>query len=74
MATPAAGIAPFFARPHKIALLPKDIRSYWEQMFTNTAYIAINLDIIATELVNNIPYVVTIENILQVVGGRRIEA
>jgi uncharacterized protein (TIGR02246 family) len=52
----------------------KDIRASWEQIFQNTAYIEINLDIIATEVSGNIAYIVTMENVFQVVGGRRLEA
>ncbi|SRR5579883_5526 len=52
----------------------KEIQSSWVKIFKNTAYIEINTDIIATEIRNNIAYVVLVENILQVVNGRRIEA
>lgn len=52
----------------------KEIRTSWEQIFKNTAYIEINTDIIATELSDNIAYVVLRENVFQVVGGRRLEA
>ncbi|MDF5739445.1 MULTISPECIES: nuclear transport factor 2 family protein [unclassified Nostoc] len=52
----------------------KEIRTSWEQIFKNTAYIEINTDIIATELSDNIAYVVLRENVFQVVGARRLEA
>ncbi|MEH2457769.1 nuclear transport factor 2 family protein [Nostoc sp.] len=52
----------------------KEIRTSWEQIFKNTAYIEINTDIIATEVSDNIAYVVLRENVFQVVGGRRLEA
>ncbi|MHC0066222.1 nuclear transport factor 2 family protein [Nostoc edaphicum CCNP1411] len=52
----------------------KEIRTSWEQIFKNTAYIEINTDIIATEITDNIAYVVLRENVFQVVGGRRLEA
>jgi ketosteroid isomerase-like protein len=52
----------------------KEIQSSWVKIFKNTAYIEINTDIIATEIRDNIAYVVLVENILQVVNGRRIEA
>ncbi|MEH2245028.1 nuclear transport factor 2 family protein [Nostoc sp.] len=52
----------------------KEIRTSWEQIFKNTAYIEINTDIIATELSDNIAYVVLRENVFQVVSGRRLEA
>ncbi|MFN6485262.1 MULTISPECIES: nuclear transport factor 2 family protein [unclassified Nostoc] len=52
----------------------KEIRTSWEQIFKNTAYIEINTDIIATEVIDNMAYIVLIENVFQVVGGRRLEA
>ncbi|MHC5829914.1 MAG: nuclear transport factor 2 family protein, partial [Nostoc sp.] len=52
----------------------KEIRTSWEQIFKNTAYIEINTDIIATEISDNIAYVVLRENVFQVVGERRLEA
>ena len=52
----------------------KEIRTSWEQIFKNTAYIEINTDIIATEITEKIAYVVLRENVFQVVGGRRLEA
>nr|WP_322664453.1 nuclear transport factor 2 family protein [Dendronalium sp. ChiSLP03b]MDZ8208123.1 nuclear transport factor 2 family protein [Dendronalium sp. ChiSLP03b] len=52
----------------------KDIRISWEQIFKSTAYLEINADIITTEVNDNIAYIVLIENVLQVVGGRRVEA
>jgi ketosteroid isomerase-like protein len=50
------------------------IRPSWEKIFQNTAYIEINIDIITTQINDNIAYIVLIENILQVLGGKRIEA
>ncbi|OUL26583.1 DUF4440 domain-containing protein [Nostoc sp. T09] len=52
----------------------KEVHSSWEQIFKNTAYIEINLDIMATEVADNTAYVVLIENVLQVVSGKRLEA
>jgi ketosteroid isomerase-like protein len=52
----------------------KEIRTSWEQIFKNTAYIEINTDVIATEITEKIAYVVLRENVFQVVGGRRLEA
>ena len=52
----------------------KDIRSSWEAIFKNTQYIEIETDIIATEVRNDIAYVVLIEKVLQVSGGRRVTA
>ncbi|MBD2450965.1 nuclear transport factor 2 family protein [Nostoc sp. FACHB-152] len=52
----------------------KAIRTSWEKIFQNTAYIEINIDIVTTQVNDNIAYIVLIENILQVLGGKRIEA
>ncbi|MEH1839872.1 MAG: nuclear transport factor 2 family protein [Nostoc sp.] len=52
----------------------KEIRSSWEQIFKNTAYIEINTDIIATEINDKIAYIVLRENVFQVVGITRLEA
>ncbi len=52
----------------------KEIRSSWEGIFRNTKYIEIETDIIATEVRNNIAYVVLVENVLQISGGRRAQA
>ena len=50
------------------------IRPSWEQIFKNTAYLEIDVVLIATELSGNLAYVVVTENLLQVVQGRRINA
>jgi len=52
----------------------KEIRTSWEKIFDNTPYIEINIDILTTEVTENVAYIVLIENILQVLGGKRIEA
>ncbi len=52
----------------------KQVRTSWEQIFKNTAYIEVNLDIISTEVRDNIAYVVLVENVFQVIEGRRIQA
>jgi ketosteroid isomerase-like protein len=52
----------------------QEIRTSWEQIFKNTAYLEINPDIISTELTDNFAYLVLVENVLQVIGGRRLEA
>ncbi|NDJ21106.1 DUF4440 domain-containing protein [Nostoc sp. B(2019)] len=51
----------------------KEISNSWAQIFKNTAYIEINTEIITTEVTDNIAYVVLIENVFQVVSGRRLE-
>lgn len=50
------------------------IRSSWEAIFKNTNYIEIETDIITTEVRDNIAYVILIENLLQVIGGSRVQA
>ena len=52
----------------------KEIRASWELIFKNTNYIEIDTDIIATEVRENIAYVVLVENVLQVSGGRKAKA
>lgn len=52
----------------------QEIRSSWEKIFRNTQYIEFELDIIATEVRDDIAYVILIENLLQVSGGRTVRA
>lgn len=52
----------------------KAIHSSWEQIFKNTNYIEIETDILTTEVRDNLAYVVLIENVFQVIGGRRVQA
>ncbi|CAA9556195.1 Alternative dihydrofolate reductase 3 [uncultured Synechococcales cyanobacterium] len=49
-------------------------RSSWEQIFRNTNYLEIDLEIISTEVSGDLAAVVLVENLLQVVGGRRVQA
>jgi len=48
--------------------------SSWAQIFRNTEYLEIDLDIISAEVSGNLAYIVLVENLLQVVGGRPIKA
>ncbi|MBD2169039.1 nuclear transport factor 2 family protein [Calothrix membranacea FACHB-236] len=52
----------------------KEVKYSWEQIFKNTAYIEVNLDIISTEVTDHIAYVILRENILQVFRAQRLEA
>ncbi|MDJ0736784.1 MAG: nuclear transport factor 2 family protein [Nostocaceae cyanobacterium] len=52
----------------------KQIRSSWEKIFKNTPYIEINRDIVSCEIRGNIAYIVLVENVMQVVNGKRMEA
>ena len=50
------------------------IRVSWEQIFRKTKYLEVEIDIISTEIRNEIAYVILIENILQISGGRSVQA
>lgn len=52
----------------------KDIRTSWELIFRSTRYIEIEINIISTEVRDNIAYVIAIEKLLQIVNGRSIQA
>ncbi len=52
----------------------KDIRYSWEQIFKNTNYLEIDTEILTTEVRDAIGYVIVIEKVLQVSGGRRNKA
>ncbi|MEM7726440.1 MAG: nuclear transport factor 2 family protein [Cyanobacteria bacterium P01_A01_bin.45] len=52
----------------------KDIRVSWERIFKNTAYIEINIDIISTQIGENIAYILLTENVMQITNDGRIEA
>jgi ketosteroid isomerase-like protein len=53
---------------------PQVIRNSWEQIFKHTSYIEIDLEVISQEVSGDLGYVVLVENLLQVSGGRRIQA
>ncbi|GAB4184679.1 MAG: nuclear transport factor 2 family protein [Coleofasciculaceae cyanobacterium] len=52
----------------------KDIRYSWEQIFKNTNYLEIETEIMTIEVRETIAYVIAMENVLQVSGGRRFNA
>lgn len=52
----------------------ENIRNSWDLIFKNTNYIEIDLDIVTTEINRDIGYVVLVENLMQVIGGRRSKA
>lgn len=52
----------------------KEIRYSWEQIFKNTKYIEIETEIISTETRDTTAYVILIEKLLQVSGGRSVQA
>lgn len=52
----------------------KDIRYSWEQIFKNTNYLEIDIKILTIEVRGAISYVIAIEKVLQVSGGRHMKA
>jgi ketosteroid isomerase-like protein len=52
----------------------KDIRYSWEQIFKNTNYLEIETEIMTIEVRETIAYVIAMEKVLQVSGGRRFNA
>lgn len=52
----------------------KDIRYSWEQIFKSTQYLEIETNIISTEVCDNLAYVILTEKVLQVNGGRKVQA
>lgn len=52
----------------------KAIHESWQQIFKNTSYIEIEMEIVATEVSEHLAYVVLVENLLQVIRGRRVQA
>lgn len=52
----------------------KEIRSSWETIFRNTQYLEIETEIVRTEIRQNIAYIILVENVLQISGGRKARA
>lgn len=52
----------------------QEIRQSWEQIFKNTSYLEIDTDILKIDFSGDLAHIVLIENVLQVSGGRRLEA
>lgn len=50
------------------------IRDAWSQIFKNTDYVELNLDLISTQISGDLAFVVLTENILQISQNGRIEA
>jgi ketosteroid isomerase-like protein len=50
------------------------IRSSWEGIFRNTSYLEVDVEIVRTEVKGDFAYVVLLETVLQVAGGRRSQA
>lgn len=52
----------------------QQIRASWEKIFKATHYLEIDLDIVRVEVYENFGYIVAIENLLQINGGRKLKA
>ncbi|BAU04704.1 DUF4440 domain-containing protein [Fischerella major NIES-592] len=52
----------------------KAISTSWQKIFKNTPYIEINAEIISVEIRDHLAYIVLVENVMQVINGRKIEA
>ncbi|MER3491550.1 MAG: DUF4440 domain-containing protein [Mastigocladus sp. ERB_26_2] len=52
----------------------KAISNSWQKIFKNTPYIEINTEIITVEVRDHLAYIVLVENVMQVINGRKIEA
>ena len=50
------------------------IRSSWEGIFRNTSYLEIETEVVRTEVNGDIAYVLLIETVFQVAGGRQVRA
>ena len=50
------------------------VKTSWEQIFHATQYLEIDLEIISVEVSGDLAYVVLIENVMQVVGRKRLQA
>lgn len=69
------GVGSFCIHPGRSVLQGWEVtRSSWEQIFRNTNYIEIETKMITLEISGNIAYVILVENLLQVIRGRRVEA
>ncbi|MDY6783102.1 MAG: nuclear transport factor 2 family protein [Cyanobacteriota bacterium] len=52
----------------------ENIRNSWERIFGNTNDLEIEVEVVAVEVTEAVAYVVVVENIMQIVGGRRFYA
>ena len=52
----------------------REIELSWSQIFRNTKYLEIETEIITVEIRDTIAYVILIEKLLQIVGGRSVQA
>lgn len=52
----------------------EQVRDSWEAIFKNTPYLEIDIEVITTEITGDLAYIVLVENVLQVAGGRQMKA
>jgi ketosteroid isomerase-like protein len=52
----------------------KAISTSWQKIFKNTPYIEINTEIVTVEIRDHLAYIVLVENVMQVINNRKIEA
>lgn len=52
----------------------EDIRDSWESIFRNTSYLELDTEIVSTEVIGDLAYVVLVETVLQVAGRRQFKA
>ncbi|MGF1492980.1 MAG: nuclear transport factor 2 family protein [Microcoleaceae cyanobacterium] len=51
-----------------------EIGRSWEQIFRATDYLEIDIKVLSTEISGDLAVVVLVENIMQIVGNRRLQA
>ena len=52
----------------------EDIRKSWDLIFKNTTYLEIDTEIVSIEAGSSLAYVIVIENVMQIAGGRNLKA
>lgn len=52
----------------------QEVRRSWEQIFRNTNYLEIDIEIISIEVGTQVACIVLVENVLQVIQGRKLQA
>ncbi|ASC69906.1 hypothetical protein XM38_008360 [Halomicronema hongdechloris C2206] len=68
------GIGSLCVHPGRTALQGWEaIRQSWQQIFKNTRYLEIDIDVISVEVSGDLAYVVLVEKVLQI-GQDRLEA
>lgn len=52
----------------------QNVRNSWQRILAGSSYLEIEVEMISIEVEENLAYVVLVEKVLQIVGGRRFEA